>query len=189
MENIIKSRIQLKYDTLTNWTASSLVLKKGEVAIAEIPSDASNSGLTPPAIGMKVGDGTKTFAQLPWIQAVAGDVYSWAKAALKPTYAASEITGLSEYINNVSSNGINYQIIEGTGQDVNKYYLQSQPAGTSTWTTVSTIDLSGTVGRIKTLEDWADTTYTLAEQVESVVTRKINALDQTDTAVDHQDDF
>jgi len=66
-ENIIKSRIMLKYDTLANWTTSNLVLKKGEVAIAEVASGTSDSGLTPPAIGIKVGDGTKTFAQLGWI--------------------------------------------------------------------------------------------------------------------------
>ena len=61
-ENIIKSRVMLKYDTLVNWNSSNLVLKKGEVAIAEVPSATSDSGLTPPAIGIKVGDGTKTFS-------------------------------------------------------------------------------------------------------------------------------
>lgn len=186
MENVIKSRIQLKYDTLTNWNSSNLVLKKGEVAIAEIPSNAENSGLTPPAIGMKVGDGTKTFIQLPWIQAVSGDVYAWAKAALKPTYDASEITGLSAYIQSVAGNGTSYQIVEGTGNNADKYYLQEQTTGSSTWTTVSTIDLSGTIARIKALEDWADLSYTLAEQINSAVTRSINNLDYTDTAVTHQ---
>ena len=40
-----------------------------------------NVGLTPYAIGMKVGDGVNNFATLPWIQAIAGDIYSWAKKA------------------------------------------------------------------------------------------------------------
>ena len=30
-EKIINTRVQLKYDTLTNWLASSVILKAGEV--------------------------------------------------------------------------------------------------------------------------------------------------------------
>ena len=71
-EKTLNTRILMKYDTLANWNNSSLLLKKGEVAVAEIPSEASASGLPPPAIGIKIGDGTKTFAQLNWIQAIAG---------------------------------------------------------------------------------------------------------------------
>lgn len=80
-EKIINTRVQLKYDTLTNWLASSVILKAGEVAIATIANTNDHSGLTPPAIGIKVGDGNHTFADLNWIQAVAGDVPTWAKEA------------------------------------------------------------------------------------------------------------
>ena len=84
-EKIINTRVQLKYDTLTNWLASSVILKAGEVAIATIATTNSDSGLTPPAIGIKVGDGNNTFANLNWIQAVAGDVPTWAKEAAGAT--------------------------------------------------------------------------------------------------------
>lgn len=84
-EKIINTRVQLKYDTLTNWLASSVILKAGEVAIATIANANDHSGLTPPAIGIKVGDGNNTFANLNWIQAVAGDVPTWAKEALGGT--------------------------------------------------------------------------------------------------------
>ena len=90
-------RIKNKYDSYENWMNSSLVLEAGEIAIASIPS-GDNTGLTPPALGIKVGDGSKTFSQLNWIQATAGDVYGWAKAATKPEYAASEIAGLEDFI-------------------------------------------------------------------------------------------
>lgn len=80
-EKIINTRVQLKYDTLANWLASSVILKAGEVAIATIATTNNHSGLTPPAIGIKVGDGNNTFANLNWIQAVAGDVPTWAKEA------------------------------------------------------------------------------------------------------------
>lgn len=96
-EKIINTRVQLKYDTLTNWLASSVILKAGEVAIATIATTNDHSGLTPPAIGIKVGDGNNTFANLNWIQAVAGDVPTWAKEAAGATvkswidHAISEI--------------------------------------------------------------------------------------------------
>ena len=108
--NTLNTRIALKYDLLTAWNESTLVLKKGEIAIAEIPSqnniigDAAHTPEnSPPAIAMKVGDGEKTFKQLPWVQAVAGDVYAWAKKANAPSL--SELTNidkdLTDYINNV----------------------------------------------------------------------------------------
>lgn len=108
--NILKTRIQSKYDTLSNWIASASALNghtpfiplRGEICIVEIPStatpsDTTESGqgqLSPPAIAIKVGDGIHNFTELPWIQSLAGDVYSWAKASTKPTYTGSEITAI-----------------------------------------------------------------------------------------------
>ena len=77
-------RINHKYDTYENWKSSSLVLGKGEIAVCEIPTgytqvEGEAPVVNPPAIGIKIGDGAKTFSQLNWIQATAGDVYAWAK--------------------------------------------------------------------------------------------------------------
>lgn len=89
----LKTRIKLKYDTLANWQAdgADVVLLKGEVAICEVPTGGSVEQVTPPAILFKVGDGVKTFAELPWVSGLAADVYAWAKAATKPTYTAGEV--------------------------------------------------------------------------------------------------
>ena len=70
-------RINHKYDTYENWKDSEVILGKGEIAVAEVSTD--KTGLTPPAIGIKIGNGTKKFNELPWIQSTAGDVYAWAK--------------------------------------------------------------------------------------------------------------
>lgn len=75
---VLNTRFQLKYDTLTNWLSANPVLLAGEVAIATIKTE-SDSRLTPPAVGIKVGDGTSHFSELNWIQAIAGDVPAWAK--------------------------------------------------------------------------------------------------------------
>lgn len=93
----LNTRIKLKYDTLANWqgAGADVVLLKGEVAICEVPTGSTAEQVTPPAILFKVGDGTKTFSELPWASALAADVYAWAKAATKPTYSTSEITGLT----------------------------------------------------------------------------------------------
>ena len=157
--NTINTRIRLKYDTLSNWNSSNFVPLQGEVCIAEIPNvytiqttDGQPTN-TPPAIGIKVGTGNKTFAQLPWIQAIAGDVYAWAKAATKPSYDASEIQNLSSYISGqINDTDTQYQIVAGTGANENKYYLQSKGLSESSWTTVSTIDLSSLVSRVSDLE-------------------------------------
>lgn len=92
-DKTLKTRIKLKYDTLTNWQGdgADVVLLKGEVAVCEVPTGGSLEQVTPPAILFKVGDGVKTFAQLPWVSGLAADVYAWAKAATKPTYTAAEV--------------------------------------------------------------------------------------------------
>ena len=153
--NTINTRIKCKYDTITNWAESSLKPLAGEICVAVLPNTSNNydvgsapdsTGLTPYAIGIKVGDGIRTFSQLPWIQAVAGDVYAWAKAATKPSYSASEITNLDSYISShVTDTDTLYRIIAGTGADTGKYFLQSKAKSDpdTSYTTVSTMDLTG----------------------------------------------
>lgn len=101
----LKTRIKLKYDTLANWQAdgADVVLLKGEVAICEVPTGSSLEQTTPPAILFKVGDGVKTFAQLPWVSGLAADVYAWAKAATKPTYTAEEVDAAPTNHNHTTS--------------------------------------------------------------------------------------
>lgn len=200
-ENTLLTRIQLKYDTLANWQSSAIILKRGELAIAEIPSEATNTGLTPPAIGIKVGDGVKRFALLPWIQSVAGDVYDWAKAP-----NLESVPGLYTYISNIAAQyagsgggsgggiALQYRIVRGqTSNDLNKYYLQSQVSGSDTWNNVSELDFSGPENRLSILEKWArgqqysDSTLTpLAQQIGNAVMLQLAGLVYNDTAVAHQ---
>lgn len=140
-ENTIAARILLRYATYNQWMNSNEVLKVGEAAICSFPNSHSigdtniNPANTPPAIGIKIGDGQLPFRSLPWVQAVAADVYNWAKSSTKPTYTASEIEGLQSYIEEHAPGGGGsggdvtvvprlYQIVRGTGDNINKYYLQ-----------------------------------------------------------------
>ena len=78
----LKTRIQLKYDTLANWNAvaDTFVPNKGEVCFVEIPT-GDKTATTAPTVLFKVGDGAKTWGALKWASALAADVYGWAKAA------------------------------------------------------------------------------------------------------------
>jgi hypothetical protein len=79
IEKVLNTRIQLKYDSYTNWTNQNPVLKSGEIAIAYLAN--SHTTTTPDnnthAVMFKVGPGN--FNSLPWASALAADVYAWAK--------------------------------------------------------------------------------------------------------------
>ena len=80
-EKILNTRILLKTATLEEWNASTLGLKKGEIAIATVAATAGN-GLAEPVCMIKIGeDGVKTFKDLPWnFYAKASDVIAAAKS-------------------------------------------------------------------------------------------------------------
>ena len=135
----LNTRIQLKYDTYNNWKTNNPVLKTGELAIAEIPADTS-AVPNEPAYLLKVGNGTDHFNDLDWISGKAADVYAWAKAATKPTYKASEIQGLDDFISGeIQDTNTKYQIVPNGNMG---FKLQSQELGVGDWTDVSTITLT-----------------------------------------------
>lgn len=80
IEKVLNTRIQLKYDSYSEWTSKNPTLRAGEVAIAYL---ASTDAMTPPEgstqhpVLFKVGPGK--FNDLPWASALAADVHSWAK--------------------------------------------------------------------------------------------------------------
>lgn len=137
-ENVLETRILLRYGTYSQWMNSDVILGVGEAAICVFPNETVIDSLsntsqeyTPPAVGIKIGDGYHYFSRLPWVQAVAADVYNWAKSSSKPTYTAAEISGLDSYLeeNFHISGDITiapriYQIVQGTGENANKYYLR-----------------------------------------------------------------
>lgn len=122
-EKTLNTRIQLKYDTYENWKTNNPVLKAGEVAIATVPSN-QDGVQNAPSILLKVGDGTTAYNSLKFVSGMAADVYSWAKASTKPSYSASEISGLSSYISGeIQDTDTQYQIVK---VDNYTYKLQSK---------------------------------------------------------------
>lgn len=136
------TRISLKYDTYANWHANNPVLLKGELAIVEVPA-STGVAQNEPTYLLKVGNGTDHFDDLKWISGHAADVYAWAKASTKPTYTATEITGLDDYISGkVEDTNTKYQIVKNGNMG---FKLQSQEKGVGTWTDVNEITLTAPV--------------------------------------------
>ena len=96
----LKTRIQLKYDTLANWNAvaNTFVPNKGEVCFVEIPT-GDDMATTAPTVLFKVGDGTKTWGALNWGSALAADVYAWAKASSPQAIIDSAVGSVVKSLN------------------------------------------------------------------------------------------
>lgn len=168
-------RHQLKYDTYQNLIESTFIPLKGEPVVCEIDAATAQTlvgefdGNKVPSTAIKVGDGSHKFSELKWIQAVAGDVYAWAKAAAKPDYTAAEIAAektagdgkkvsnrladIESAIEDLEAGADEYRIRIGTGADVNKYFLEKKgkDEAESAYTVVSTIDLTDINSKVTTL--------------------------------------
>ena len=200
----LKTRIQLKYDTLANWSKTdvagkggNLVLKAGEVGFVQVPTGATAEQVTPPAVLMKVGDGSTAFKDLPWVSGAAADVYAWAKASTKPTYQYSEIknTPTIPTVNNptititqggttkgsFTLNQSGEQTIALTDNNTN----QTVKVGTTTFGNSDAVEIkAGT--NITVSADTTNKTITINGKadsaINSLIDTKINALDVGDSA-------
>ena len=109
-ENTLNTRIQLPYDTYTNWSTKNPKLKKGEMVQVEVPAP-KDAIIQAPSVLIKVGDGIHNFNDLAWTSGLAADIYDWAKAATKPSYSTSELTNDSGFLTQHQSLD-NYATIE-----------------------------------------------------------------------------
>ena len=201
-EHILETKILLRYDTYTNWIYSDLILKPGEAAIATFPyrNTISNTNdqpaNTPPAVGIKIGDGEHTFANLPWVQAIAADVYTWAKSNSKPIYQASEIQNLVSYIQRYAPSTPGdgtiapriYSLVRGTGDNINKYYLQyKESTDATTWTIEqnSYIDISAFEKLVSWIGDNVDTSLSIDERIEGNIKNDLANINYSDSDTNH----
>lgn len=167
-EKVLNTRLKLKIDTIEKWTTNNPVLLKGEIALAEVSTQQEGIANYVPSIMAKVGDGVHTFSELSWLYSRASDVASWAKAATKPTYAASEIQGLSDYISEeIQDTDTQYQIVK---VDDYNYKLQSKTLN-GAWTDVagSTIVIPDDTAAIEALQTLVGNTA-VATQIANAIT-------------------
>lgn len=182
---VFQTRIQLKYDSYKNWLAADPILKKGEMAIATVDQGDNDSLHNLPNVVLKIGDGASKYSLLPFVSGLAADVYSWAKAATKPSYAASEISGLQDAIEQYSDYDTNtqYKIVQAVDAEKaaipGKYQLQSKELD-GEWQNVtdSLIDVTDAFGRIAILETTVEGLTggagSIASQIDAAI-KKLNA--------------
>lgn len=182
---VFQTRIQLKYDSYKNWLAADPILKKGEMAIATVDQGDNDSLHNLPNVVLKIGDGASKYSVLPFVSGLAADVYAWAKAATKPSYTASEISGLQAAIEQYSDYDTNtqYKIVQAVDAEKTvipgKYQLQSKELD-GEWQNVtdSLIDVTDAFGRIATLETTVEGLTggagSIASQIDAAI-KKLNA--------------
>lgn len=197
-EKIFNTRISLKYDSYTNWSTNNPVLLAGELAICVV-SAGNNQATNEPTILAKCGDGTKHFNELGWVSGLSADVYSWAKAATKPEYSASEITGLADYIGGqIKDTNTKYQIVQDESNTY-KFHLQAKELG-GEWADVGTFTVpekditglmtkvaDGTVNHFVMLDDdgdAADSGYTFEDFASKDHLHEIASVTGLQTALD-----
>lgn len=179
---ILNTRILTRIDTLENWLKSSIILKKGEMAIAT--GDTHGASLRLPATVVKVGDDVHTFAELPYLQAIAADVPAWAKAAV-PAIPAENITGLDEHIGTIAvDTDTQYNIVKGDNDYT--YKLMSKAKGAKNFTTeVATLTIPNpTAAAVQTalLGDAAEAYNTLGKLEDAVIAAQASADEKTTMA-------
>jgi hypothetical protein len=182
-----ETRIQLKYDSYANWTANNPTPLSGEVCIVVIPAE-TGAVVQEPSILFKVGDGSTAFNSLPYVSAVAADVYDWAKAAAKPSYTADEISGLADYIaGEIQDTNTQYKLEQDTS-DTHILKLYKKDLADADWNLVTTITTADTVyddtalaGRVTNVESRATALEGLVGSV-AVATQIANAIAALDLA-------
>lgn len=139
-DKTFNTRISLKYDTYANWTDKNPVLLAGEAAVVVVPAK-SGAVQHEPAVLFKIGDGTKKFSELSFVSGLAANVYSWALAESKPSYSATEISGLADYISGEIQDTDTQYKLEVDSTDNRKFHLYSKAKGVADWTLQDTITL------------------------------------------------
>lgn len=150
--NTLKTRLLMRYDTLTNWSTSNPILLKGEIAVIDLQSTPATSGVkgdtnNVPIVSLKIGDGQTAFNSLPYIQAVAGDCSSFIKSITSEDVFNEKVDDrianaklatadeLSAALNRISANETaisGLKAIVETGEDANSKLRASITANAAT---------------------------------------------------------
>jgi hypothetical protein len=213
MSKTLKTRIKNRYDSLTNWSKTGVELLQGEIALVKVETQqidqATGDVVTVPAFLMKVGEndanGTpKAFSTLPWLSALAADVYDWAKVGAAtdvPVTVNGTASTLGAYLTKVNTNASNISAVS-TKVDVDKVStaistavsnaikaLDSTSSGTGTFVkAVSQTDgkvtvTMGTIAESELPNISTDKVY-LASATSTTLTSKLSTMDAAIGAVE-----
>lgn len=146
-EKVLRTKIALLYKSYTQWDAlkDSYIPLKGEVCICEVPA-STGAVVDEPAVLIKVGDGSKSFAQLPWISANAADVYAWAKKEnLEFGDLSDEFMAALDAEIEAHSVSDEYRMVQSDANGIWK--LQKKDKDATEWSDVSTVDVKSLLAK------------------------------------------
>ena len=173
MAKQINTRLMLKHDSLTNWNESSVVLKPGEVGVAYVDvatKDSKGNIIHVPTALLKVGENVensiKTFKELPFVSALAADVYAWAKKK-GIEILTDEANASGEVISNITWDATKNALIVSRTDVVTpaelttalaRYYTKTEIDGIveAINKTITDLDVSALEGRIDTIKNTLD---------------------------------
>ena len=184
IEKTFNVRIKNKIHDWDSWIANDPVLLQGEPAFVEVAIKQEGEVNSVPSVMMKVGDGTHKFSELGWLYAKASNVYDWATAKDKPTYAATEITGMEDYISTYVNEQMGISVDTDTQYKLVKiddynYKLQAKGKTDAAWVDVadSVIVIPNDTASIEALEALVGDTA-VATQISTAVTTESNRAKQ-----------
>ena len=178
-DKILKTRISLKYGAIGEWSSTFKPLK-GEVCFSEVSTekkDAAGNIISVPAVVFKVGDGVKTFGELPWTSALAADVYDWAKMS-QEEFETYLTTFIGKKVEDTNDNTTYAFEIPAEGENKGKLVITETPhvlgvAGNATTTVLDFItpeELTAALGN-----------YYTKSEVDSLVQSAKDYADSNDT--------
>lgn len=182
----LKGRFKFTYKTIEDWITNDPVLMEGEFGftVVEVSSTDKKGVKNPPAVLMKVGDGTHQWSELSFVSGLAADVSSWAKSDTKPTYSASEITDLTTFINStITDTDTQYRINKttstlGFGESIPVYQLQSKAKNATTWTNVT----GGSITYIDEFDNLFQMKTSYEEFLEKYFDGRMDLMDELETS-------
>lgn len=202
MAKTLKTRIKNRYDSLTNWSKDGVELLQGEIALVKVETQqidqATGDVVTVPAFLMKVGENgsdgkPKAFSALPWMSALAADVYDWAKVGAAtdvPVTVDGTASTLGTYLAKVNTNASNISAVSAK-VDVTKVStaisnainaLDSTSSGTGTFvkavsqTNGKVTVTMGTIAESELPNISTDKVY-LASATSTTLTSKLSTMD------------
>ena len=110
----ILTRIKHKRDTSLNWTINNPVLLNGEIILVDIVGGNGE-------LRAKIGDGIKTYTQLPFSDEILRDLINDSKVTIDDALSSTSTNPVQNKVINAAINDLNTLIGDGVKEDMPLY--------------------------------------------------------------------
>lgn len=110
----ILTRIKHKRDTSLNWTINNPVLLNGEIILVDTPEGKGE-------LRAKIGDGVKTYTQLPFSDEILRDLINDSKVTIDDALSSTSTNPVQNKVINTAINNLNTLIGDAVKEDMPLY--------------------------------------------------------------------